>query len=341
MPQHHPPVRELVDRGGGHRGHRGGAGGHLEDPRAEPDLARLPGEPGEHRGGVGAVGLGGPHRVVAEPLGLLDDLELVLGGEAEAPVADVHAELHVQVSFQLEGIRCRRQSAWPNAWPRIRRVRASACGGAQPMRNRRHRSSSPIERLRLAIDCLPGARHARRCSRACAATSASSSAPTPTSGGGVCPMLAAHRCGGRTDFLSFAKSWDRFARARAGSRARRPSASSRILVAQLEASLARPRASSSTARSPSTTRSWRARAGAAAQALRRGGGPRRARIIARRLRGRRARSGGRRVRASPQSASRRSRCAAGRRAEQLRSGAPPLAPRPRRFARAPRRGART
>ena len=28
--------------------------------------------------------------------------------------------------------------------------------------------------------------------------------------GGVCPMLAAHRCGGRTDFRSFARAWDRF-----------------------------------------------------------------------------------------------------------------------------------
>jgi len=28
---------------------------------------------------------------------------------------------------------------------------------------------------------------------------------------GICPMLAAHRAGGRTDFISFAKAWDRFA----------------------------------------------------------------------------------------------------------------------------------
>lgn len=28
--------------------------------------------------------------------------------------------------------------------------------------------------------------------------------------GGVCPMLAAHRNGGRTDLASFARSWDRF-----------------------------------------------------------------------------------------------------------------------------------
>jgi hypothetical protein len=28
--------------------------------------------------------------------------------------------------------------------------------------------------------------------------------------GGVCPMLAAHRNGGRTDFASFARAWDEF-----------------------------------------------------------------------------------------------------------------------------------
>ena len=37
--------------------------------------------------------------------------------------------------------------------------------------------------------------------------------------GGICPMLAAHRNGGRTDFLSFARAWDAFARAEAVRRA--------------------------------------------------------------------------------------------------------------------------
>jgi hypothetical protein len=32
--------------------------------------------------------------------------------------------------------------------------------------------------------------------------------------GGVCPMLAAHRNGGRTDVPSFARAWDRYTRAR-------------------------------------------------------------------------------------------------------------------------------
>ena len=41
--------------------------------------------------------------------------------------------------------------------------------------------------------------------------------------GGVCPMLAAHRCGGRTSFISFARAWDRFARAKRAARRRRAS----------------------------------------------------------------------------------------------------------------------
>ncbi len=47
-------------------------------PEPRRILRGLPGEPAEHGGGVRAVGLGGPDGVVAEPLGLLDDAELVL-----------------------------------------------------------------------------------------------------------------------------------------------------------------------------------------------------------------------------------------------------------------------
>ncbi len=56
--------------------------------------------------------------------------------------------------------------------------------------------------------------------------------------GGVCPMLAAHRCGGRTKFLSFAKSWDRFARAGARNKRVATPRELRILVTQLRDSLA-------------------------------------------------------------------------------------------------------
>jgi hypothetical protein len=104
------------------------------------------------------------------------------------------------------------------------------------MRKRRHRSSSPVESLRLAIDCMPVATReamltgVRRYERIIVGAYTDER-------GGVCPMLAAHRCGGRTDFLAFAKSWDRFARARAGRR-QATARELRILVDQLEASLA-------------------------------------------------------------------------------------------------------
>jgi hypothetical protein len=53
--------------------------------------------------------------------------------------------------------------------------------------------------------------------------------------GGVCPMLAAHRCGGRTDLRGFARSWDRFTGA---GRARRATERElRTLKAQLAQSV--------------------------------------------------------------------------------------------------------
>jgi hypothetical protein len=55
--------------------------------------------------------------------------------------------------------------------------------------------------------------------------------------GGVCPMLAAHRCGGRTSLASFAKAWDRYTNATPRAR---PATERelRTLRAMLEASLA-------------------------------------------------------------------------------------------------------
>jgi hypothetical protein len=56
--------------------------------------------------------------------------------------------------------------------------------------------------------------------------------------GGVCPMLAAHRGGGRTSLANFARAWDRYTRA--GRRARRASYREvRTLKGMLEASLVR------------------------------------------------------------------------------------------------------
>ena len=54
--------------------------------------------------------------------------------------------------------------------------------------------------------------------------------------GGVCPMLAAHRNGGRTSLASFARAWDRYTRA--GGRARVATERElRTLTAMLEASI--------------------------------------------------------------------------------------------------------
>ena len=60
-----------------------------------------------------------------------------------------------------------------------------------------------------------------------------------TTGDGICPMLAAHRQGGRTSLISFAHAWDRFAFS--GSRVikPRPATARELLVlrSHLEASL--------------------------------------------------------------------------------------------------------
>jgi len=103
------------------------------------------------------------------------------------------------------------------------------------MRNRPRHTSSPVERLRLAIDCLPvGTREAMLAG--VRANPRIIAGAYVDGDGGVCPMLAAHRAGGRTDLLSFARSWDRFTRARRGSRAA-TEREVRILIAQLEDSL--------------------------------------------------------------------------------------------------------
>jgi hypothetical protein len=101
--------------------------------------------------------------------------------------------------------------------------------------NRASRRGRHIEELRRAIDCLPtvtreamlqGVRGNERIIVGAYVDGE----------GGVCPMLAAHRRGGRTDFLAFARAWDRFTGA--GRRARRASERElHVLVAHLEASL--------------------------------------------------------------------------------------------------------
>jgi hypothetical protein len=75
----------------------------------------------------------------------------------------------------------------------------------------RRRARDPITRLQTAIDCLPE-RTRRAMLEGVRANTIVVGAYTDGNGG-VCPMLAAHRNGGRTSFLSFARAWDAFARA--------------------------------------------------------------------------------------------------------------------------------
>lgn len=72
----------------------------------------------------------------------------------------------------------------------------------------RARRQATIENLRQAIDCLP--RHTKVAMLE-GIRSEQIVVGAYSHDGGICPMLAAHRRGGRTDFISFARAWDAFA----------------------------------------------------------------------------------------------------------------------------------
>jgi hypothetical protein len=74
--------------------------------------------------------------------------------------------------------------------------------------------------------------------------------------GGVCPMLAAHRRGGRTSLASFARAWDRYTEASGARRA--TGRELRVLSAMLEASLYYEPDSSELARAADELRASRA-----------------------------------------------------------------------------------
>ena len=97
------------------------------------------------------------------------------------------------------------------------------------MRSRR----SAREELRLAVDCLP--RRTRVAMLEGIRSNDIIVGAYVDRKGGVCPMLAAHRCGGRTDFLAFAHAWDRFTHAKRARRATEREVA--VLVSYLEASL--------------------------------------------------------------------------------------------------------
>jgi hypothetical protein len=84
----------------------------------------------------------------------------------------------------------------------------------------RRRARNPARRLRAAVERLP--RHTREAMlRGIDSNRVIVGAYVDPRSGGVCPMLAAHRNGGRTSVASFARAWDEFTGARRPRRATR------------------------------------------------------------------------------------------------------------------------
>jgi hypothetical protein len=103
------------------------------------------------------------------------------------------------------------------------------------MGRNRNTSSQRIAELRRTIDCLP-VRTREAMLEGVRGEGRIIVGAYSDRHGGICPMLAAHRRGGRTSFLSFARSWDRFTRT--GRKVRQATRHElAILIAQLEASL--------------------------------------------------------------------------------------------------------
>jgi len=73
----------------------------------------------------------------------------------------------------------------------------------------RGRDRNPAERLRFAVQALPKATRDAML-RGIAANPIIVGAYVDRDSGGICPMLAAHRNGGRTSLASFARAWDRY-----------------------------------------------------------------------------------------------------------------------------------
>jgi hypothetical protein len=100
----------------------------------------------------------------------------------------------------------------------------------------RTRRRATIEDLRQAVDCLP-----RRTRIAMLEGIAANDiiVGAYSTGDGICPMLAAHRAGGRTSLIAFAQAWDRVAfRGQKDDRSRRATERELlILKSHLEASL--------------------------------------------------------------------------------------------------------
>jgi hypothetical protein len=100
----------------------------------------------------------------------------------------------------------------------------------------RKRRRATVSELRGVVECLP---RATKVAMLEGIRSGEVIVGAYTDANGICPMLAAHRAGGRTNMISFARAWDRFAFR--GSRKRRARRATErellVLRTHLEASL--------------------------------------------------------------------------------------------------------
>ena len=98
------------------------------------------------------------------------------------------------------------------------------------------RRGATLRDLREAVDCLP---RATRVAMLDGIDRNPIIVGAYTDAAGICPMLAAHRGGGRTSFIGFARAWDSFAFRDARNRRARRATKRELLVLRsyLEASL--------------------------------------------------------------------------------------------------------
>ncbi len=93
-PEQEAVAAEEVERHRGHRGHGRRARGHLHDRGAEVDALGVRHHPRDRRDGVGAVRLGGPHRMEAELLRFLGQRHRARQALAPVLIAEVDPESH-------------------------------------------------------------------------------------------------------------------------------------------------------------------------------------------------------------------------------------------------------
>ena len=131
-PQDETATAQVIERHRRHRRRCGGPGGDLDDRGAELDVRRGCAPPCQRHQRVRAVGLGRPHRVKAQPVGLLDGLSGA-GRGAPGPVAEAKAESQVTGHGRTLSVavrcgpatQCRLETGeWPGG---PRRLRLAAC----------------------------------------------------------------------------------------------------------------------------------------------------------------------------------------------------------------------